>query len=573
MTTIVDIYCRVSTDDQENNTSLEGQEAEARDYCKEQGFIVGMVHKEVFTGFKYRERKKLLEMRQRYREGKIQGVVVRTLDRLSRAQAHVSILLEEMDYYGVTLYSVKEIIDNTPMGKFSRMVLAHFAEMEREKILDRTITGRVNKAKDGKIVSGRKLPYGWKWNNDTTKDFVVIDEERAAVLRQTAEEYASGSTFYAISTRLNSEGVPPAEGKVWYPDALRRVLTDSRLTGKNLKIFDKGTRGKQVKEKLQPVDLPDGTFPAIISEELYQKILERVSMNVQFSQRNAKEAETFLLRAGFLRCAVCKRAMSAIASNKHEDGYSWVQTYYKCANPHCSHAPCQVSSKKFDAIIWEAVVQLADHVTLLEESVALAMHNHTVEDDLRATEAALIDWKAKVENYEGDLADSSLRGNTRVGIRNLLNGAYEKVEELENHRAELFAFSIDVQKERVEFEKIIDWCKKAKSEREELSYTQKRVFLHILGVTVLVSRTPGNKGAAPIWDIKVPLPAIQSIIYHGTSQALESIDDEQAVTTEDLENTLFEKGSTNDDLENAGPGEVDSRSVYVRQETASPGPL
>src|SRR5579864_6724868 len=128
MTIIVDIYCRVSTDDQENNTSLEGQEAEAREYCKEHGFIIGMVHKEVFTGFKYRERKKLSEMRGRYREGKIQGVVVRTLDRLSRAQAHVSILLEEMDYHGVTLYSVKEVIDNTPMGKFSRMVLAHFAE-------------------------------------------------------------------------------------------------------------------------------------------------------------------------------------------------------------------------------------------------------------------------------------------------------------------------------------------------------------------------------------------------------------------------------------------------------------
>jgi DNA invertase Pin-like site-specific DNA recombinase len=56
---VIDIYCRVSTDDQEDNTSLDTQEAEARVYCKERGFIVGMIHKEVFSGYKYRERKKL----------------------------------------------------------------------------------------------------------------------------------------------------------------------------------------------------------------------------------------------------------------------------------------------------------------------------------------------------------------------------------------------------------------------------------------------------------------------------------------------------------------------------------
>ena len=133
---VVDIYCRVSTDDQEDNTSLDTQEAEARQYCKERGFIVGEVHKEIYSGYKYRERKKLDYMRQRYSDGKIQGVVVRTLDRLSRSQSHIAILLEEMDYHSVTLYSVKEVIDETPMGKFARLILAFVAEMEREKIMD-----------------------------------------------------------------------------------------------------------------------------------------------------------------------------------------------------------------------------------------------------------------------------------------------------------------------------------------------------------------------------------------------------------------------------------------------------
>jgi DNA invertase Pin-like site-specific DNA recombinase len=90
---VVDIYCRISTDDQEDNTSLDGQEAEARQYCKDYNLIVGEIHREVFTGYKYRERKKLEVMRTRYRDGKTQGVVIRTLDRLSRSQSHIAILM------------------------------------------------------------------------------------------------------------------------------------------------------------------------------------------------------------------------------------------------------------------------------------------------------------------------------------------------------------------------------------------------------------------------------------------------------------------------------------------------
>ena len=94
MAAVVDIYCRISTDPQEENTSLDEQERAGREYCAEHGLIVGQVHREIWTGYQYRERKKLTHMRERYRGGKIQEVVTRTLDRLSRSQTHVAILME-----------------------------------------------------------------------------------------------------------------------------------------------------------------------------------------------------------------------------------------------------------------------------------------------------------------------------------------------------------------------------------------------------------------------------------------------------------------------------------------------
>ena len=221
--TTVDLYCRVSGDPQEDNTSLDEQEASGREYCREHGLTVGMVHREVYSGYYYRERKKLEIMRTRYRDGNIQGVVIRTLDRLSRSQTHVAILMEEMEHYGVTLHSVKEVIDDSPMGKFARMVLAFVAEMEREKILDRTLTGRVNAAKDGKVVSGVKALYGWAWvfNDKGERDYLILDEAQATVLQRAAKAYAAGDSLYTIIERFTAEGIPPPKGETWHTRTLR----------------------------------------------------------------------------------------------------------------------------------------------------------------------------------------------------------------------------------------------------------------------------------------------------------------------------------------------------------------
>src|SRR5205823_4401846 len=189
MTAIVDIYCRVSTDPQEDNTSLDEQERCARDYCREQGLIVGIVHRETFTGYQYRERKGLTAMRERYREGKIQGVVVRTVDRLSRRQVHYAVLMDELEHYGIRLHCVKEPInhEDTKMAQFVQMILAFVAEMEREKIMDRTMTGRVDAVKAGslKAVSTYKLRYGFQWA-DESRTSIILKEEEAAIVREMA---------------------------------------------------------------------------------------------------------------------------------------------------------------------------------------------------------------------------------------------------------------------------------------------------------------------------------------------------------------------------------------------------
>ena len=105
-TMIVDIYCRSAS--QDGNT-LAAQESACRQFAKDAGFTVGEVYAEIASGVSL-EREQLALLRKRYLAGEIQGVVVCTLDRLSRSAPDLLALQEEMAARHVTLYGVTETV-------------------------------------------------------------------------------------------------------------------------------------------------------------------------------------------------------------------------------------------------------------------------------------------------------------------------------------------------------------------------------------------------------------------------------------------------------------------------------
>jgi site-specific DNA recombinase len=497
---IVDIYCRVSTDPQEDNTSLDEQERSSREYCTAHGLIVGMVHHETFTGYKYRERKKLTLMRERYRDGKIRGVVVRTIDRLSRRQAHAAILMEEMEHYAVAFHCVMEPVhsEDKAMDQFVRMVLAFVAEMEREKIMDRTMTGRTNAVKNGsmKAVSTHKLRYGFAWA-DAEKTTIICNEEEAAVIRWMAEQYASGSSMHTIRKQLDDQGIPSPSGNTWLECTILRVLGDRRITGENAVVFvNKATRYKTHHDT---VAVPDGTYPQIISTELIEQIQHRMALNKASASRASKNPEEFLLRAGYVRCSRCGWGMGAKTDTRHD-------TYiYRCRQ-HGS-----IISKQLDAAIWHKVEELADHVTLIEEAIALATQDKKLERDGKAIDISIERWQKSAHNYLEDLKDPSLTGDSRAGIRNLLNEANQMVQKLKGEKAHIQAGLLDRERETAAYQEILTWCKEVSEARGELSYQRKRDFLDMLGVVVTISYpTRPNEGST--YDMRVRLPALQALI-------------------------------------------------------------
>jgi site-specific DNA recombinase len=496
----VDGYCRVSTDPQEDGTSLDEQERAIRQYCADNGFIVGIIHREIFTGYKYRERKQLSIMRERYHEGKIQGVVVRTFDRLSRKQAHAAVLMDEMQYLDITFHCVMEPVstDDKAMEQFVRMVLAFVAEMEREKFMDRTMTGRTNAVKNGsmKAVSTHKLRYGFMWA-DSTKTTIVLKDEEAKFVRFMAEEYGAGNATHSIRCRLNQNGIPSPTGGEWRDCTIMRILGDRKITGENTSVFT--NKAKRYKTHHDTVAVPDGTYPQIISTELFEKCQRRMALNKASASRASKNPEEFLLRAGFVRCSKCGWAMGAKTDSVR-------QVYmYRCRQ-HGS-----IVSKALDEVIWSKVEALADHVMLIEQAIALATQDKKLARDARAIDASVERYQKSANNYLEDLKDPSLTGDSRAGIRNLLNEANQMVRKLQGEKSQIQAGLLDREREQAAYNEILAWCYEVKEARGELSYTRKRDFLDMLGVVVrVIYPTRPNQGAT--YDMRVRLPALQALI-------------------------------------------------------------
>lgn len=149
------IYCRVSTFEQ----SVEQQQYACQKWCEQNGFEYEVFAEEGVSGAKV-SRTQLDKMLQRMRKGEFKAVVVWKLDRLGRNTQHLLQLSEEFRNKRVKLVSVTQNIDtDRPEGRMFFTIIASFAELEREYIMQRVKASMETKKRKG-IKLGR--PKGCK---------------------------------------------------------------------------------------------------------------------------------------------------------------------------------------------------------------------------------------------------------------------------------------------------------------------------------------------------------------------------------------------------------------------------
>ena len=245
----VGLYPRVSGHEQEDNYSIPEQIDRMKKYCESRDWMVYKIYTDSgFTGANM-ERPGLQDMIKDVESGKLDMVLVYKLDRLSRSQKDTLFLIEDVfDKHGVGFTSMTENFDtSTPFGKAILGVLAVFAQLEREKIKERTMMGKDSRAQEGKWHGGSTQPIGY----DYIDDRLIQNEYEVMQIKEVADLFLKRTPLRTIEKLVTDKGYRHKHG-VWEAKTIRRVLSnplnagyvkhrDKLYKGIHDPIFDKKT--------------------------------------------------------------------------------------------------------------------------------------------------------------------------------------------------------------------------------------------------------------------------------------------------------------------------------------------
>ncbi len=315
--TKVAIYIRWSTEDQGEGTTLEVQMEGCIHFVKSQGWVVN--EELIFVDDGYSggslDRPALTRLRRLVKAGQIDCVVVFKLDRLSRNVVDtVNLVLREWENR-CYLKSARESIDTYDhAGKMFFYTLVSFAEWERNTIRDRTFSGRVRRAQEGRNP-GRKLPYGYTTGEKRGEVRVVPGE--AAVVQRIFREYIAGASVRAIAFKLNEEGTPGPKGSGWAGPTVARMLSNETYTGKLIfgamtrmpKERATGTPAVVANEK--PLVVREDSLPVIIAQKEFAlaQTVRRERPNPSKGDGSGRAMASSYLLSGLLVCGVCGGTM------------------------------------------------------------------------------------------------------------------------------------------------------------------------------------------------------------------------------------------------------------------------
>ncbi len=200
------LYPRVSTEMQVEGYSLDGQKNSLKRFAeREEMQIVGIYEDAGKSGKSIEGRPAFKRMLSDIQEGlDVDYVLVYKLSRFGRNAADILNSLEFIQSYGVNLLCIEEGIDSSQTsGKLLISVLSAVAEIERENILEQTMNGRREKARQGKW-NGGPAPYGYSLKDDT----LVIEEDEAEIVRTIFDKFVHTNMGYTgIAKYLNLQGI------------------------------------------------------------------------------------------------------------------------------------------------------------------------------------------------------------------------------------------------------------------------------------------------------------------------------------------------------------------------------
>ena len=231
------------------------------------------------------------------------------------------------------------------------------------------------------------------------------------------------------------------------------------------------------------------TVPALVSQEVYDRVQAKLSVNRAFAQRHNTRND-YLLRA-LVSCGVCGLACMGI---RNSQGYQ----YYRCVGKrppvfsrHEEHCVARLSpAGQLDEVVWKDLCDLLTHPEQIAHALQRAHGGHWLPQEMPSRQQGLRRAHSSLSQQLDRLTEAYLNGvipleeyrRRRTDTEQRQQALQEQQRQLDQHT--------DRQNELAGLAQSIEgFCQRIRQGLEQANFEQKRQLVELLIDRVLVTNT------------------------------------------------------------------------------------
>ena len=311
--------------------------------------------------------------------GKIDCVVVKDLSRLGRNSIDTGFYIERyFPEHNVRFIAVTDNFDSDEPKTNDGLMLYLKNIINEAYALDiskKIKTQRKQAMHEGQYVAARAI-YGYiKDPNDKHK--LIVNTDTASIVKMIFESYADGDSIRSICNKLTNDGIPAPNSydykgglkssvsTVWCSKSLRNILEREIYIGKLVQGKSAKCNHKKISQTADKWITVAGTHEAIISQELFDKVQQRlITAKEEFGK---KQIDTYTenIFKGKIVCGCCGRIMLRGRNHrtKTKDRYNFF-----CASNQIRNNSCETGKIYEDEIFDVILIALGSQLGILVEN-------------------------------------------------------------------------------------------------------------------------------------------------------------------------------------------------------------
>ena len=216
---------------------------------------------------------------------RVDTVVVYKVDRLTRSLADFAKIVEQFDKQGISFVSVTQQFNTTTsMGRLTLNVLLSFAQFEREVTGER-IRDKIAASKRKGMWMGGVVPLGY----DLEDRHLVVNPEEAIRVNDIFQAYLAEGCVSKLQIYLERNDIR----------SKKRLSKTGNASGNN--AFSRGALYSMLQNRIYLGEITHkdksfpGQHPAIIDQDLWDRVQVRFKANLQAERKRPRATSTSLL--------------------------------------------------------------------------------------------------------------------------------------------------------------------------------------------------------------------------------------------------------------------------------------